>query len=396
MIARVLAEDLTQRLGSFAAVVLLGPRQVGKTTLARATAAAWPGGAVYLDLERPADQRLLADADAYLRAQAGRLVVLDEVHRLPELFAILRGVIDDNRAAGHRTGQFLLLGSASLELLKGADESLAGRVSHLDLGGVAPDEAADADITLDRLWVRGGFPDALLAGSDADSLQWRADLIRSYLERDIPFFAPRLPATTIRRLWTMLAHTSGGLFNASQLGASLGVSGQTIDRYVDLLADLGLVRRLQPWFANVGRRLVKTPKVYVRDTGLLHALLELGSRDAVLSHPAAGGSFESLGVESLTAAAPGLQPYFYRTAKGNEIDLVLCHGGQPRIGIEFKLSSAPTLTAGFHRACADLQLERRYLVHPDNDRPAYQHGDVTVIGLTALTRTLRSGSAGSG
>ncbi|MDR1808206.1 MAG: ATP-binding protein [Propionibacteriaceae bacterium] len=390
MIGRVMERVLAERLGSFAAVVLLGARQVGKTTLARAMAAAWPGGATYLDLERPADQRLLGDADSYLRSQAGRLTVLDEVHRLPELFPVLRGVIDDNRAAGRRTGQFLLLGSASLDLLRGADESLAGRVSHLDLGGIAPDEAADAGFSLDRLWLRGGFPDSLTAGSDAASLQWRSDLIRSYLERDIPFFAPRLPAATLRRLWTMLAHLSGGLFNASQLGASTGVSGQTIDRYVDLLADLGLVRRLMPWYANVGRRLVKRPKVYVRDTGLLHALLELGAREAVLSHPAAGGSFESLCVESLIAAAPGLQPHFYRTATGDEIDLVLCQGDQPRVGVEVKLSSAPTLSAGFHRACADLKLDRCFLVHPDDGRPPYQDGNVEVIGLTDLTRRLRS------
>jgi predicted AAA+ superfamily ATPase len=273
----------------------------------------------------------------------------------------------------------------------GADESLAGRVSHLDLSGVTPDEAADAGVTLTRLWVRGGYPDSLLAASDATSLQWRTDLIRTYLERDIPFFAPRLPVATLRRLWTMLAHTSGGLFNASRLGGSNGVSGQTIDRYVDLLDDLGLVRRLQPWHANVGRRLVKSPKVYVRDTGLLHALLELDTYDAIASHPAVGGSFETLCVESLIAAAPSsLQPFFYRTATGDEIDLLLCRGGQPHIGIEIKLSSAPTLTAGHHRASADLGLDHRYLVHPDNGRPAYPHGEVTIIGLTDLTRLLRS------
>lgn len=390
MIPRRMAAVLRDRVASNAAVALLGPRQVGKTTLARELAAGWSAGAVYLDLERPADLRRLDDADAYLRSQAPRLVVLDEVHRSPGLFDVLRGVIDDNRRAGFRTGQFLLLGSASLDLIRLSSDSLAGRLSHVDLAGINVDEAAEAGIGEDRLWLRGGFPDSLTATSDAASAQWRADLIRSYLERDVPMFAPRLPAETLRRLWTMLAHTSGGLLNASRLAANLGVSGPTIDRYLDLLTDLGLVRRLQPWHVNTGKRLTKAPKVFVRDSGLLHALLEIDTLHQLRGHPVVGASFESFAVEALIdAAGPGLHPHHYRTAHGDEIDLVLVRAGQPELAIEVKLSTAPTLSAGFHRACADLNVRHRYVVHPDTGTEPYDSTGATVVGLTTLVRKLR-------
>ena len=281
MIHRHLEPIVESRLRANAAVALLGPRQVGKTTLARDLADRWPDGSTYLDLERPADRRRLDDADAYLRAQAPRLVVLDEVHRLPELFEILRGVIDDNRRAGTPNGQFLLLGSASLDLVQLSSESLAGRVAHLDLGGISIDEAAAAGVDADTLWVRGGYPLSLTAADDATSAQWRSDLVRSYLERDVPMFAPRIPAETLRRLWTMLAHQSGQLLNATRLAAGLGISSPTVGRYLDLLADLGLVRRLPAWHANTGKRVVKAPKVLVRDTGLLHWMRSSGTRRQV-------------------------------------------------------------------------------------------------------------------
>ncbi len=381
------------RLETSAAVVLLGPRQVGKTTLARDLTGDWPGGATYLDLERPADRRRLDDADAYLRSQSGRLVVLDEVHRLPTLFEVLRGVIDDNRRAGHRTGQFLLLGSASLDLIQMSSESLAGRISYVDLGGVNVDEAASVGLGEDMVWLRGGFPDSLTAASDVESARWRADLIRSYLERDVPMFAPRIPAETLRRLWTMVAHSSGGLLNASRLAAGLGVSGPTVDRYLDLLTDLGLLRRLQPWHTNTGKRITKSPKVFVRDTGLLHALLELTTLDDVLAHPAAGPSYESFVVECvIQAAGDALRPYHYRTARGDEIDLVLERGGRPVAAIEVKRSTSPTVSAGFHRAVADVGAEHRFVVHPDTGEPPYvAAGGVTVIALTTLVEQLRAG-----
>ncbi len=374
---------MRRRLADSAAVALLGPRQVGKTTLALKIGASWPEGSVYLDLERPADLRRLEDADAYLRAQSG-LVVLDEVHRLPGLFETLRGVIDDRRRAGRRYGQFLLLGSASLDLIRSTSESLAGRVAHVDLAPIDPAEARAAGIESEVVWLRGGFPDSLLASSDEGSLAWRADLIRSYLERDVPMFAPRIPAQTLGRLWTMLAHSSGEQLNASKYGAGLGIAGTTVSRYIDLLADLGLVRRLQPWFANTGKRVTRTPKAYVRDTGLLHALLEIPSMHALLGHPVVGASYETLAIETLVnAAGTRWTPYFYRTADGAEIDLVLVRGGTPEIAVEVKRSTAPSTRRGFQIATADLGIEHRYLVHPGDQQ--YTRGDGTVvIGLTYL------------
>jgi predicted AAA+ superfamily ATPase len=385
------------RLGVAAAVALLGPRQVGKTTLARDLAEQWPAGAVYLDLERPGDLRRLEDADTFLRAQAPQLVVIDEVHRVPDLFAVLRGVIDDNRRSGFRTGQFLLLGSASLDLIQMSSESLAGRISHCDLGGVNVDEAASVSISEDQLWVRGGFPESLMAGDDSIAMQWRGDLLRSYLERDVPMFAPRIPAATLRRLWTMLAHSTGGLFNASRLAENLAVSGPTVTRYVDLLVDLGLVRRLDPWHVNIGKRVTRSPKIHVRDSGLTHALLDIPDLHALLGHPVVGASYESFTVESLIGAATDAQPFHYRTARGDEVDLVLVQGGEPRVAIEVKRSSAPTLSAGFHRACDDLGVTHRYLVHPSTGSPPYvTSGGVMVIGLGELVERLRPASEDPG
>lgn len=379
--------EVKHRLAESAAVVLLGPRQVGKTTLARSLVDR--AGGTYLDLERPADARRLEDADSFLRSKAGSLVVLDEIHRAPHLFEILRGVIDDNRRAGHRHGQFLLLGSASLALLEASSESLAGRVSHVSLRGVNLDEASAAGVSEDTLWLRGGFPDSLAADTDAMSMRWRQDLIRSYLERDVGMFAPGVPAETLRRLWTMTAHHSGGLFNAARLGQSLGVSGPTVDRYVDLLVDLLLLRRLRPWHTNTGKRETKTSKIHVRDSGLLHGLLELDSLDSLLGHPAVGASYESFVVEAvIDAIGDRGQPYFYRTAKGDEIDLVIVRGGRPWLAIEIKRSSAPKPTPGFHRACGNLDPEERLVVHPGSDSFSLGAG-ITAWGVGALIARLR-------
>jgi len=382
-------------LADSAAVALLGPRQIGKTTLARDLADSWPTGSRYLDLERPADRRRLDDADSYLRAQAPRLVVLDEVHRMPDLFEVLRGVVDDNRRPGHRHGQFLLLGSASFDLIRRSSESLAGRLAYVDLAGIAPDEALDAGIDGERLWLRGGYPDSLTARTDEASARWRADLVRTYLEREVPMFAPRIPAETLRRLWTMVAHTSGGLLNSSRLAASLGVSGPTVDRYLDLLVDLGLVRRLLPWHVNTSKRVTKAPKVFVKDSGLLHALLELPSFEDVLSHPSAGASYGSFVVESQISVAPdGWRPFHFRTARGDEVDLVFVRGTTPVLAVEVKRSSAPTVSAGFHRAVDDLGQPRSVVVHPDTGNAAYPGaGGTTVVGLTEFVRDLRAAHA---
>ena len=388
MINRQFEITVRQKLQHIAAVVLLGPRQVGKTTLARTLAHDWPGGAVYLDLERPADRLKLEDADSYLRAQQGKLVILDEIHRAPGVFEVLRGIIDDNRQAGQRAGQFLLLGSAALDLMRQSSETLAGRVAYVDMAPINTAEAATAGIPPNTLWLRGGFPDSLLAADDAQSLDWRRDFIRSYLERDVPMFAPRLPAETIGRLWTMLAHNQGSVLNQARIASALGVANPTIDRYIDLLVDLQLVRRLQPWSGNLGKRLVKSPKVYVRDSGLLHGLLALETLDDLLGHPVCGLSFEGFCIDNLIQAAGSLRvPYFYRTQVGAEIDLVLARSGQPEMAIEIKRSMTPSPEQGFAIACDDLQITQRYVVYPGTESFALHQG-AQAMGLGDLVALL--------
>lgn len=390
MIKRQAEIVVRQKLQQNPAVVLLGPRQVGKTTLARQIASDWPGGSVYLDLERPADRLRLDDADSYLRAQQGKLVILDEIHRAPGVFDVLRGIIDNNRQAGRRSGQFLLLGSAALDLMRQSSETLAGRVAYLDIAPLNTAEIAPAGIAENTHWLRGGFPDSLLVADDRQSLDWRRDFIRSYLERDVPMFAPRLPAETIGRLWTMLAHNQGSVLNQARIASALGVANPTIDRYIDLLVDLQLVRRLRPWGGNLGKRLVKSPKVYVRDSGILHGLLELETLNDLLGHPVCGLSFEGYCIDNLIQAAGGRRvPYFYRTQVGAEIDLVLEQGGQPEIAIEIKRSSAPSPERGFAVACDDLQIAQRYVVYPGTERFPLRHG-AQAIGLPELVLLLQA------
>lgn len=363
---RFVQQQLAEQLAQFPAVVLLGPRQVGKTTLALAEMAR-RGDALYLDLELPSAQRQLDDPEAFLLAQRHRLVILDEVQRLPELFAVLRGVIDIRRRDGEAAGQFLLLGSASGVLLQQASESLAGRVAQLELTPFQAREVLPSDATgmeLNPLWVRGGFPLSWLAPDDAASLRWREAFITTYLERDIPALGLRIPATTLRRLWTMLAHVQGGLLNQSQLAASLAVSGQTVARYIDILSDLMMVRRLSAWHGNVGKRLVRAPKVFVRDSGIAHALLGLENLESVLSHPVAGASWEGFVIEQLLAAAPQAEASFYRTSHGAEADLVLSWRDGETWVVEIKRSSAPTVSKGFHLAAADVGATRKLLVAP--------------------------------
>jgi uncharacterized protein len=379
-----LEQQLATALSQAPAVVLIGARQVGKTTLARdlADRLRQQQDVLVLDLERVADARRLEDAEALLRSRIGQLTVIDEVHRAPGLFEQLRVIIDEARRAGQRAGQFLLLGSASLDLIQSTSETLAGRVRYLEQMPIQPLEALDAGIALPAIWLRGGFPESLLAQDDAASLAWRQDFIRSYLERDIPMFAPRLPAALIGRLWRMLAAGQGGLFHASRLATSLGVASTTVDRYVDLLVDLLLVRRLQPWSANLGKRLVRSPKLYVRDSGLVHALLEIPDRHALLGHPVVGFSWEGHVVDALIAAAgSSARPYFYRTSNGAEIDLVFERAGAPFVGIEIKLSSAPKAAKGFHLACDDLGIPHRLLVHGGSDPAWTASGGVEMAGL---------------
>jgi predicted AAA+ superfamily ATPase len=376
---------LRRRLEQFPAVALLGPRQVGKTTLALQLAATTPS--LYLDLEASSDLARLSEPSLFLQRHADKLVILDEVQRLPGLFAELRGLIDAGRRQGQANGRFLLLGSASVELIRQSSESLAGRIAFLELGGLhALELGADA---LDKLWIRGGFPGSTLAATDGDSAEWRRQFIRTYLERDIPQLGPRVPAETLRRFWTMLAHGQGSLLNAAELGRSLGVDGKTVGRYLDLLVDLLLVRRLPPLLANAGKRLVRSPKVLVRDSGLVHTLLGLGDADAVLGHPVAGASWEGFVIETLLAVAPqDCQGWFYRTAAGAEIDLVLEWSPQRRWAIEVKRSLSPRLGKGFHQARADLQPERTFVVTPSATGYPLAAG-VEVMGLAELAAVLR-------
>jgi len=391
MITRRLRPYIEDRLKHMAGVVLLGPRQVGKTTLARAIASKRKAGALYLDLERPVDRRRLDDADAFLRAQVGKLVVIDEIHRAPSLFETLRGIIDDRRAKGDRTGHFLLLGSAAIDLMRQASESLAGRVAYVDMAPVDALELPKQVGDVNRIWTRGGFPESLLADNDATSLAWRRAFIRSYLERDVPMFAPRLPAETIGRLWTMLAHAQGTPLNQSRLASSLAVSTPAVGRYIDLLVDLLLVRRLRPWSGNVGKRLVRTPKTYIRDSGITHALLDLESWEDVLGHPIAGPSWEGFVIDNLIAAAGDRRtPYYYRTEEGAEVDLLFERGGKVEVAIEIKRASAPQLTKGFRSAREVLKPKSSYVVHGGEENWPMEKG-VTAMSLVELMRQLADG-----
>ena len=372
------------RLDQFPAVALLGPRQVGKTTLAEVIAE--ERDSIYLDLENVADREKLSDAALYLSEHEDKLVILDEVQRVPELFQTLRGLIDKGRRRDIRAGRFLLLGSASIDLLKQSGESLAGRIAYVELEPVNILEVG-GDARED-LWIRGGFPDSLLAESDEASGVWRENFLRTYLERDIPQLGPRVPAETLRRFWTMLAHLQGSTLNAAQLARGLAVDGKTVARYLDLLVDLLLVRRLPPFYANVGKRLVKSPKVYVRDSGIVHALLGLDDRESVLGHPVVGGSWEGFVLENLLGAAPErLKPWFYRTAAGAEIDLVLEMPGGKLWAVEIKRGLSPRLDKGFHHARQDLEPERSFVVYSGNDRYPKSEG-VEAIGLVELATLL--------
>ena len=383
MIERSHRKSVEEALENQAGVVLLGPRQVGKTTLAQDIAES--RDAVYLDMERIADRQIQEEPDLYLDEQVGRLVVIDEVQLVPGLFGALRGQIDRRRRQGHRTGQFLLLGSASNTLLHQSAESLAGRVSYHELTPfMLPEVGWDA---MSALWRRGGFPDSFLARNDRASLTWREDFIRTYLERDIPSFGVRIPAETLRRFWTMLAHEQGGLLNAAKLAGNLGVSGQSVARYLDLLVDLMLVRRLPPWHSNAGKRLVKSPKVYIRDSGLTHALLGIEAQEDLLGHPVVGGSWEGFCIENLIAAAPrGTEASFYRSSAGAEIDLVLKLPKGQIWGIEIKRTTSPKVTRGFHIAAEELEVSERILVYADEKHVPGQGGVRAMPLMSALER----------
>ncbi|HEY4335326.1 MAG TPA: ATP-binding protein [Puia sp.] len=368
MIKRRLEDVIKACLKRSASVALLGPRQIGKTTIALNIAET--NASVYLDLESRLDLEKIRDIIAFQESNQGKLIILDEVQRLPEVFTQLRGVIDKERRKGNKAGQFLFLGSASIELLQQSSESLAGRISYLELYPVDVLEYAGNSIeNMNTLWLRGGFPESLLGASEQESLAWRRDFIRTYLERDIPQLGPRIPAETLDRFWTMLAHNQGTVLNAAHLARSLEVSGVTIGRYLDLMVDLLLVRRLKPWTFNIGKRLVRSPKIYVRDSGITHALLNIGNYTDLLGHPVIGGSWEGFVIENIMSATPSnVQPFYYGTPGGAEIDLILEFSPTEKWAIEIKRNSSPSISKGFYTACEDVKPQKRFVVYAGKDR----------------------------
>ncbi len=387
MLQRRLETTIKQALAENPAVALLGPRQVGKTTLALGIAKLM--SAVYLDLENRLDLQKVKDIESFYADNSDKLIILDEVQRLPEIFAPLRGIIDQERRKGNKTGRFLFLGSASIHLLQQSSESLAGRIAYLELNPIdALEFAGQNGDSLNKLWLRGGFPESLLANSDPQSMNWRRDFIKTYLERDIPQLGPRIPAETLERFWTMLAHSQGGVINAAQLARNLEVSGVTIGRYLDLMVDLLLVRRLRPWTFNIGKRLVRSPKIYIRDSGITHSLLNIGDYNSLLGHPVVGGSWEGFVIENILSVLPAhAQPYFYRSPGGAEIDLVLEFSLTEKWAIEIKRSSAPSISKGFYTACADIKADKRFVVYAGHDRFSLGQ-DITAISLSELMQEL--------
>lgn len=383
MIKRLIFKMLQNQLNHYPAVALMGPRQIGKTTLAHAIADIVES--VYLDLENPRDRAKVEDIELFHQNNQGKLIILDEVQRTPELFAPIRGIIDRQRRLGHRFGQFLFLGSASIDLLKQSSESLAGRIAYLELSSLSVLEVHQDPV---QLWLRGGFPDSYLAITDERSLDWRNNFISTYLERDIPLLGPRIPAETLRRFWTMLAHIQGSPLNAANLAKGLGVSAQTATRYLDLLVDLLLVRRLPPWLSNTGKRLVKSPKVYVRDSGIVHALLGLEGINDLMGHPVVGGSWEGFVIENLHTVLPqSAQTYFYRSSGGAEVDLIIALRPDELWAVEINRSLSPKISKGYYLACEELQVKRRFLVYPGEDS-WFTASDTQVTSLSQLMRLI--------
>ena len=382
MIKRQAQAQISKLLKQFPAVAILGPRQVGKTTLAKQLATGLKNKAIYLDMEKPADRNRLMDAHNYLHSQKDKCVIIDEVQLMPALFSVLRPLIDEYR----KPGRFILLGSASPSLVKGISETLTGRIAYTELPLITTMELP-ANISYNRHWLRGGFPEPLLAKTDTAAQQWKQAFIRSYVERDIEnLFGVNISSVTMHRLWTMLAHVSGNIWNAETFARSLGVTAPTVLRYLDYLEGGFMVKRLLPWFTNTKKRLVKSPKVYVRDTGLLHTLLNIHNTDELLSHPVAGASWEGYVMEQIAACKnPELQLYYYRTHDGAECDAVLVKGIKPVACIEIKLSNAPTVSKGYLHCIDDLKPVYKGIVTPQSETYTAQHG-VQVTGLKTFLK----------
>lgn len=385
--SRLVIHELVEAVDNFPAVALLGVRQIGKTTLALEIAKKFPS--IYLDLESPEDLVKLNDPLSFFAAHKDKLIILDEIQRAPELFAVLRGVIDKNRREGRRSKNFLLLGSASMDLLRQSSESLAGRICYLEMSGFNLLEVPEEKTAQKKLWLRGGFPDSYFAKSDTLSMNWLENMVRSYLERDVAQMGFRIPAVRLRRLWTMLAHLHGETVNFAQLATNLEVDAKTVSSYIEILVDLFLVHRLEPWHSNAGKRLTKSPRFYIKDSGILHRLLGITSHDSLLSNPVLGKSFEGFVIGNiLSVLPPDVKSFFYRTAAGAEVDLVLKMPGKELWVIEVKHGRAPKIARGFTQACADLKATRKFVVYGGEDEFPIQN-NVTVLSLARMLEILR-------
>ena len=392
MLERQITKRLEEAIERVPAVALLGPRQVGKTTLAQSIGKT--RNSIYLDLESPEDLLKLRDPISFLSASSDKLVILDEIQRAPELFKVLRGLIDKNRRLGKKAGQFLLLGSASMGLLRQSSESLAGRIRYVAMSGLNIMEVPHAGAgDVQRLWFRGGFPNSYLETSDAESMEWLEMLIRTYLERDIPQLGFHIPSSRLRRLWTMVAHLQGEPLNYSKLGANLEIDGKTVTHYLDILVDLLLLRRLNPWHENVKKRLVKSPRFYIRDNGILHRLLGIADYDGLLSNPVLGKSWEGFVIENIASILPNrVEVYYYRTSSGAEIDLILKISSRDLWAVEIKYGSAPKIKPGFHQASEDIGATEKFIVYGGDDEFPIEK-NTTVISLSKLMRKLESSGA---
>lgn len=389
MIDRIAHNEILKALNRQSAVGIIGPRQVGKTTLALEIGNKFDS--IYLDLESRQDRAKLENPSLYLNHYENKMIIFDEIHRMPEIFQELRGIIDIRRRNKKSYGQFLILGSASIDLLRQSSESLAGRIEYIDLLPLNAIEINNNEKDLQNLWLRGGFPNSYLASSEEASYVFRQNFIQTYLERDIPQFGPRIPSETLERFWIMLAHHQGSMFNASKLAASLSTSSPTVSKYLDLLVDLLLVRRLQPYHSNLGKRQIKSPKTYIRDSGVLHALLGIESYDDLISNPIVGNSFEGFVIENIASVIPHrTKTSFYRSSAGAEIDLILeLPKNKGLWAIEIKLGANPKPSRGFYSAIRDLKPQRSFVVYSGNESYPISEG-VKAIGLFELTKLLNS------
>lgn len=386
MIKRLLEDNIIRALATMPVVAILGPRQVGKTTLALEIANnKLDKETVYLDLERDSDLGKLNEPESYLGRFNNKLLIIDEVQRKPDLFRALRSLVDERKRAGERAGQFLLLGSASRDLIQHSSETLAGRIRFLELSPFSIFElakSASPDFDIEKLWMRGGFPDSYLASNDDESWDWRSDFIASYVERDIPLMGPKVSATRMKRFWSMLAHCHGQQVNMSTLGRSLEVDHKTIRSYLDILTDFYMVRQLQPWAGNTRKRLVKSPKVYLRDSGILHQLLNITGSETLLGHPALGASWEGFVLESIIQCLSNRWRYsYYRTTAQAELDLVLEGPGKEIFAVEIKRSIATRVTKGFHLASEDIEATRKFVVYSGHETFPLTN-DTEAIGLS--------------